>query len=184
MRRANTPRSCAASTERGSRCRSGSADVCNWAGDGGRPSGAVLQEMALNHRILRRLRRERTLLKCRNCRRHRNRGLILSLGRVWEIPVYCPGGVRRVGGVSLVRASARNAGNLSFRKCPRCSCGARGRASSGEEPRGVEYRLRSTGADRLVVAVIPGKAGGACEHERGRRVGVRWRALLEAVLYE
>jgi hypothetical protein len=28
----------------------------------------------------------------------------------WEIPVYCPDGVRRVGGVSLVRASARNAG--------------------------------------------------------------------------
>jgi len=41
---------------RENRCRSGSADVCNWAGDGGRPSGAVLQEMARNHRILRRSR--------------------------------------------------------------------------------------------------------------------------------
>ena len=28
-------------------------------------------------------------------------------------------------------------------------------------PRGVEYRLRGTGADRLVVATMPGNAGGA-----------------------
>ena len=74
------------------------------------------------------------LLKCRNCRRHQNRGLILSLGRVWEIPVYCPGGVRRVGGVSLVRASAWNAGT--------CRSGnvSGVRAEQEEEPQVVKSR--------------------------------------------
>jgi len=55
--------------------------------------------------------RERTTVEVsKSFRWHQNRGLILSSGGVWEIPVYCPGGVRRVGGVSLVWASARNAG--------------------------------------------------------------------------
>ena len=38
--------------------------------------------------------------------------------------------------------------------------GDRGSAPRGGEPQGVEYRSRGRGADRLVVAVTPGNAGG------------------------
>jgi hypothetical protein len=38
----------------------------------------------------------------KNRRRHQNRGVCKTSGRVWRVPVYWPGGVRREGGVSLI----------------------------------------------------------------------------------
>ena len=50
-------------------------------------------------------------MKCRNgFNRRRNRGLISALGQGWGKPVYCPTGVRHVGGVTLIQALVRNVG--------------------------------------------------------------------------
>src|SRR6266536_6230524 len=38
----------------------------------------------------------------KNQRRHQNRGMCKTSGRVWRVPVYWPGGVRREGGASLI----------------------------------------------------------------------------------
>ncbi len=67
-------------------------------------------------------------------------------------PVYCLGGDRHEGGVSSTTGSRAERGNLS----PRCQ----GRPSSGRPMRG-RVPIRGTGADRLVVAMKPGNAGGA-----------------------
>ena len=51
------------------------------------------------------------LLTCRKVPRwRRNRGLFVTPGLAWEKPVYCPGGVRHEGGVTLLQALARNVG--------------------------------------------------------------------------
>ena len=62
--------------------------------------------------------------------------------------------------MSLVWAPVWNAGTCRPESDTRDRV-ARGRAPRGGEPQGVEYRSRGTGADRLVVAVMPGNAGGA-----------------------
>ena len=50
-------------------------------------------------------------MKCRNrSNRRRNRGLISTPGQGWGKPVYCPTGVRHVGGVNLNQALVRNVG--------------------------------------------------------------------------
>ena len=47
--------------------------------------------------------RERTVEEAsKNKRWHQNRGVCITLGRVWRVPVYWPGGVRRKGGASLI----------------------------------------------------------------------------------
>lgn len=52
-----------------------------------------------------------SLMKCRNrFNRRRNRGLISVPGQGWGKPVYCPTGVRHVGGVNLNQALVRNVG--------------------------------------------------------------------------
>src|SRR3954464_6263283 len=38
----------------------------------------------------------------KNKRWHQNRGVCITLGRVWRVPVYWPGGVRREDGASLI----------------------------------------------------------------------------------
>ena len=62
--------------------------------------------------------------------------------------------------------SGAERGNLSSRKRrpftgPLWSPGRERECPKWRHPRGVEYRLRGTGADRLVVATMPGNAGGA-----------------------
>ena len=47
--------------------------------------------------------RERTVEEAsKNKRWHQNRGVCITLGRVWRVPVYWPGGVRREDGASLI----------------------------------------------------------------------------------
>ncbi len=51
------------------------------------------------------------LLTCRKVPRwRRNRGVFVTPGLAWGKPVYCPGGVRHEGGVTLLQALARNVG--------------------------------------------------------------------------
>ena len=58
--------------------------------------------------------------KCRNIVDDiRTEGLILSLGRVWEIPVYCPGRCPACRWRELGPGFCLERGNLSFRKCLR-----------------------------------------------------------------
>lgn len=66
--------------------------------------------------------------------------------------MYCPGGDRRIGGVSSTTGFRAERGNLC--------CDAKGDLQV-EAPRGAEYRCAITGADQLVVAKKPGNAGGA-----------------------
>ena len=40
--------------------------------------------------------------------RHRNQGLPFILGTAWKVPTYWPCGVRRIGGMTLIRAFVRN----------------------------------------------------------------------------
>jgi hypothetical protein len=50
-------------------------------------------------------------MKCRKeLGRRQNRGKPLTSGKAWEVPAYCPGGVRHTGGASLVQALVRNVG--------------------------------------------------------------------------
>jgi hypothetical protein len=67
-------------------------------------------------------------------------------------PAYGPGGGRHRGGVNLVQALVWNVGT----EHP----DAKGEVR-GEVPRRVSVPMRGAGADRLVVAMKPGNAGGA-----------------------
>ncbi len=95
------------------------------------------------------------------CRKRRNvietRLQSLVWDRAWGRPVYCPGGGRHKGGESSTTGSCAERGNLS----PRCQ----GRPSSGRPTRG-RVPMRGTGADRLVVVMMPGNAGGAKGSDR------------------
>jgi hypothetical protein len=153
-------------------------------------SAVALQGETANHRKVRRLRAEvlsvaekardgarqvwakkasasEPLMTCRKLQRgRRNRVWDLGLGSAWGIPAYCPGAVRHEGGASLARASVWNTGTC--RPAPAGgqwrSDGLRsrveGRSPSGRPARG-RVPMRGTGADRLVVAMRPGNAGGA-----------------------
>ena len=78
--------------------------------------------------------------------------LALAWDKAWELPVYCPSGDRRRGGVSSDIGSCREHGNLSFR--------CQGRPSSERLMRG-RVPMRSTGADQLVVVTKFSNANGA-----------------------
>jgi hypothetical protein len=78
--------------------------------------------------------------------------LALAWDKVWELPVYCPSGDRRRGGVSSDIGSCREHGNLSFR--------CQGRPSSERLMRG-RVPMRNTGADQLVVVKKFSNANGA-----------------------
>jgi hypothetical protein len=158
-------------------------------GDGGGPSGAVLQGEASNHRKLRRLRAGVVSVAGKGApvsasgvgregERKRTTDDVsklflvtskpgssvcsgMSLGGACLLPRWCPACRWR----ELGPGSGVERGNLS----PRYDGRSLGVMPPGRErerskwwkPRGVEYWLRGTGADRLVVAVKPGNAGGA-----------------------
>ena len=96
---------------------------------------------------------------------HQNRGVFAALGRVWRVPADWPDGARHGGGASLAWAPVRNVGTCrpdtaggQWSSDPRPV--ARGRSPSSRPARGCVL-TRGTGADRLVVATMPGNAGGA-----------------------
>ena len=70
----------------------------------------------------------------------------------WGKPVFCPGGGRHEGGASPVQALVRNVG--TYRS------DAKGEPTSGRTTRG-RVPMRGGGADRRVVVMKPGNAGGA-----------------------
>lgn len=82
-----------------------------------------------------------TRRKPKNCRQ--NQGRLYPLGQVCRLPDYWASGDRRIGGVNLFQAFVWNCGNQSFR--------CEGRSSSGRSHK-VRVPIRSTGADRFVVA--------------------------------
>src|SRR5215475_4921384 len=67
-------------------------------------------------------------------------------------PAYCPSGDRHRGGVSSAQALMRNEGTSSL--------DAQGSPSSGRPARG-RVPMRGGGADKPVVVMKPGNAGGA-----------------------
>lgn len=101
------------------------------------------------------------LMMCRNFFQwRRNRGMTWSPGGVWGAPADCPDGVRHVGGASLILALARNVGTCRPDTAARWIGGWReGDPQAVNTVRGG-VPMRGTGADRLVVAVKPGNAGG------------------------
>lgn len=101
-------------------------------------------------------------MTCRNLFQwRRNRGKTWAPGQVRGEPADCPGGVRHVGGASLVRALAWNVGTCR----PDTAVGPVGRLREGVPQADKTARgrvpMRGTGADRLVVVMKPGNAGGA-----------------------
>lgn len=78
--------------------------------------------------------------------------LISPRDKVWKKPVYCPGGDRRKGGASRVQAFVWNVGT----ERP----DAKGEAR-GNDSRRASVPMRDDGADRSVVVMKPGNAGGA-----------------------
>ena len=145
--------------------------------DEGRPFGIGLQDQVSNHlRVIRiksacgeRLRKRWNLRFHQVCTEKMNESeppmqrrkckdvietklLALAWDKVWELPVYCPSGDRRRGGVSSDTGSCREHGNLSSR--------CQGKATSGSTTR-VIVPMRSTGVDQLVVVMKFAKANGA-----------------------
>jgi len=98
-------------------------------------------------------------------RRHRNQGLRVVLGRVWETSAYCPGGVRRRG--SMNPASGSRAEHVNA--CPKQPPGnrsARGRTSSGRNREGRSTVARHAGGLSRV-AVKPGSSRSAWSQGEG-----------------
>ena len=91
----------------------------------------------------------------------RNRGESWVPGQVWGEPADCPDGVRHVGGASLAWALARNGRTCRPDTVP--DLVGRGREGVPQAANTVRGRVpsRGTGADRLVVVMKPGNAGGA-----------------------
>lgn len=108
-------------------------------GDGGRPSVAALQEEATNHPEVRRSRAVRAERRGKRrdiehvrydpmktseseppmkCRKLADDVETRHGGGAWDepgmAPVYCPGGVRHIGGVSAGQAPLRNMGTCRF----------------------------------------------------------------------
>lgn len=93
------------------------------------------------------------LLTCRKRRDVIETGVqSLPRDKVRGMPADCSGGDRHKGGVSPAQACMRNVGT--------CDLDAQGRPPSGRPARG-RVPMRGAGADRLVVAMKPGNAGGA-----------------------
>jgi hypothetical protein len=72
--------------------------------------------------------------------------------KAWKEPVYGPGGDRRRGGASRVQALVWNVGTERL--------DVKGNVR-GDEPRRANVPMRDDGADRSVLAMKPGNAGGA-----------------------
>lgn len=84
------------------------------------------------------------------CRQNQRRFYLL--GPACRGPDDWASGDRRIGGVKLIQASMRNCGNQSLR--------CQGRSTSGENHE-ASVPMRSTGTDRLVIAMKAGNAAGA-----------------------
>lgn len=94
-----------------------------------------------------------SLMKCRKRREVIKTGVqSLLRDEARGKPAYCPSGDRHKGGVSSAQALMRNVGTSSL--------DVQGRSSSGRPARG-RVPMRGGGADRLVVVMKPGNAGGA-----------------------
>lgn len=76
----------------------------------------------------------------------------LPWDEAWGTPVSCPGGGRHEGGASPVLALVWNVGT--------CRSDVKGEPASGSTTRG-RVPMRSGGAERRVVVMKPGNAGGA-----------------------
>ena len=77
---------------------------------------------------------------------------LLPWDEAWGMSVSYPGGGRHEGGASPVQALVWNVGT--------CRSDAKGEPASGRPTRG-RVPMRSGGADRCVVVMKPGNAGGA-----------------------
>lgn len=85
-------------------------------------------------------------------RRHQNQWEVAPLGTVWGNPVYCPDDDRHRGGMTGIRARVWNVG----------SCGANAKGESqGDELTRLRVPMWRRGADRPIVVMKPGNAGGA-----------------------
>jgi hypothetical protein len=94
-----------------------------------------------------------SLMKCRKRMNVIKTGVqSLLRDKAREKPAYCPSGDRHRGGVSSVQALMRNVGTSSL--------DVQGRTPSGRPARG-RVPMRGGGADRPVVVMKPGNAGGA-----------------------
>ena len=83
-------------------------------------------------------------------------------GLVEGVPVYCLGGVRHEGGVSPVQALVWNVRTCRLDMPADFGWWVEGEPQAAGTVRG-RVPARGTGADCLVVAVMPGNAGGAKE---------------------
>ena len=93
------------------------------------------------------------LMKHRKCKSViETKLLALAWDKIWELPVYCPGGGRCRRGMSSVTGFYREHGNLSSR--------CKGRTTSGR-PTSGRVPMRGTGADQLVVVMKSSNADGA-----------------------
>src|ERR1700722_2398434 len=99
-------------------------------------------------------------------RRHQNRSLSPVPGRVWRKPTYWPYGVRCIGGVTLIRAFARN-----LRTWPTMP---REKAQAAETAR-PKVPMRRSGADCSVVVMRRGNARGAKGAGHRRRERANWQ---------
>jgi len=96
--------------------------------------------------------RERTVEEAsKNKRWHQNRGVCITLGRVWRVPVYWPGGVRREDGASLICGYYTKRGKACADTvlAPRTGAGARGSAPSSRN-----CEASSTDADALADQLV------------------------------
>ena len=104
--------------------------------------------------------------------RRQNRGRTTAPGQAWGEPAYRPDGVRRRGGASLVWAPVWNV--RTWRRIRRRVEALHERETPKWQIRKGQSTEAGTGADRPVVAMKPGNAGGA----KGKwvRVGAHFRA--------
>ena len=101
-----------------------------------------------------------------------------DLGLVEGVPVYCLGGVRHEGGVSPVQALVWNVRTCRLAEPAGVFRLAQGGLQAAGTVRG-RVPVRGTGTDRLVVAVMPGNAGGA--KETGYRVSDTGQPSLDGM---
>jgi hypothetical protein len=92
-------------------------------------------------------------MKCRKRRNVIETGLqLLARDQARRAPVFCPSGDRHKGGASPIQALVRNVGTFRL--------DVKGEPASGRTTRG-RVPMRGEGADRPVVVLKPGNAGGA-----------------------
>jgi hypothetical protein len=105
------------------------------------------------------------LKRRKHLRRHQNQSLGATLGRVWEISAYCPGGVRRKGSMNPVSGSRTE----HEKACQETAAGrpaARGRTPSGRIREGQSTVVRHAGGLSRV-AVKPGSSRSAWSQGEG-----------------